>query len=194
MPITNLQYLYATSFKPQNLTVPHGTCSNVVNDTFDPFGGNTETMFIIYAVCHMTGMSSACANPLLYGWLNDNIRKEFCEIWASASGKFRKLLLRVKRPDDGKPNNHQQVSNSVVTVLPPSVGNQTKFNVSTHIITITEIPEQRPFSNSDLKAVWNWRETVMLNWLWFPLLIMSCIVFWSYCSQFIVLSCVAWHV
>lgn len=63
--------------------------SNVVNDTFDPFDGDTETMFIIYAVCHTTGMSSACANPLLYGWLNDNFRKEFCEIWASVTGKRR---------------------------------------------------------------------------------------------------------
>lgn len=26
------------------------------------------------------GMSSACSNPMLYGWLNDNFRKEFNEI------------------------------------------------------------------------------------------------------------------
>lgn len=25
-------------------------------------------------------MSSACSNPMLYGWLNDNFRKEFNEI------------------------------------------------------------------------------------------------------------------
>lgn len=52
-------------------------------DFFNPFGDDTETMLIIYAVCHMTGMSSACANPLLYGWLNDNFRKEFREIGTS---------------------------------------------------------------------------------------------------------------
>lgn len=28
----------------------------------------------------MIGMSSACSNPLLYGWLNENFRKEFKEI------------------------------------------------------------------------------------------------------------------
>ena len=29
----------------------------------------------------MVGMSSACINPLLYGWLNENFRNEFLEIF-----------------------------------------------------------------------------------------------------------------
>ncbi|XP_037811236.1 neuropeptide F receptor-like isoform X1 [Lucilia sericata] len=40
----------------------------------------TNDMLVMYAFCHMIGMSSACSNPLLYGWLNDNFRKEFKEI------------------------------------------------------------------------------------------------------------------
>lgn len=28
----------------------------------------------------MMGMSSACSNPVLYGWLNENFKKEFREI------------------------------------------------------------------------------------------------------------------
>ncbi|XP_070507775.1 neuropeptide F receptor [Chironomus tepperi] len=40
----------------------------------------TQTIYIIYAACHMVGMSSACSNPLLYGWLNSNFKKEFNEI------------------------------------------------------------------------------------------------------------------
>ncbi|ALC46837.1 NPFR1, partial [Drosophila busckii] len=40
----------------------------------------TQGRQIAYAICHMIGMSSACSNPLLYGWLNDNFRKEFLEI------------------------------------------------------------------------------------------------------------------
>ena len=35
---------------------------------------------ILFACCHMCGMSSACSNPFLYGYLNDNFRKEFKEI------------------------------------------------------------------------------------------------------------------
>ncbi|XP_055848163.1 neuropeptide F receptor isoform X2 [Episyrphus balteatus] len=47
----------------------------------------TQSIMVGYAFCHMIGMSSACSNPLLYGWLNDNFRKEFQE-----------LLCRYKEP------------------------------------------------------------------------------------------------
>ncbi|XP_038105066.1 neuropeptide F receptor isoform X2 [Culex quinquefasciatus] len=40
----------------------------------------SQDMMVAYAICHMMGMSSACSNPLLYGWLNDNFRKEFNEL------------------------------------------------------------------------------------------------------------------
>ena len=34
-------------------------------------------MLVIYAVCHLLGMTSAVVNPFLYGWFNDNFRNEF---------------------------------------------------------------------------------------------------------------------
>ncbi len=37
-------------------------------------------MLIIYAVCHLLGMTSAVVNPFLYGWFNDNFRNEFKNI------------------------------------------------------------------------------------------------------------------
>lgn len=58
---------------------------NVIVDVFEPFDPTNKSdafyMRILYAICHLTGMSSACSNPLLYGWLNENFRKEFREIW-----------------------------------------------------------------------------------------------------------------
>ncbi|XP_017130913.1 neuropeptide F receptor isoform X1 [Drosophila elegans] len=45
----------------------------------------TQNMLVRYAICHMIGMSSACSNPLLYGWLNDNFRKEFHELLCHCS-------------------------------------------------------------------------------------------------------------
>ena len=30
-----------------------------------------------YPICHLLVLGSACCNPLLYGWLNDNFRREF---------------------------------------------------------------------------------------------------------------------
>ena len=35
-----------------------------------------ELKLTLYALCHLAGMSSACLNPVLYGWLNANIRTD----------------------------------------------------------------------------------------------------------------------
>lgn len=71
--LVSITLIFCLSWLPLNLY-------NVVVDLHNPFGDDTETMLVVYAVCHMAGMSSACSNPLLYGWLNDNFRKEFLEI------------------------------------------------------------------------------------------------------------------
>ncbi|CAG0917196.1 unnamed protein product [Notodromas monacha] len=62
---------------------------NVVNilDDFDVIKyPNRATKFTIFALCHMTGMISACINPILYGYLNENFRKEFHEMYVSCRG------------------------------------------------------------------------------------------------------------
>lgn len=35
---------------------------------------------IVVPACHIFVLCSACLNPLLYGWLNDNFRKEFVRL------------------------------------------------------------------------------------------------------------------
>lgn len=35
---------------------------------------------LAYKICHMLVLSSACTNPLIYGWLNDNFRNEFVKV------------------------------------------------------------------------------------------------------------------
>jgi len=52
---------------------------NLVLDLHNPFNlpEDEEKMLIIYTVAHLIGMSSACLNPLLYGWSNEHFRKEF---------------------------------------------------------------------------------------------------------------------
>ena len=54
-------------------------------------------MLIIYAACHLFGMSSACANPFLYGWFNENFRNEFKVIFAAPS----RFLCPVDAAVDG---------------------------------------------------------------------------------------------
>ena len=43
---------------------------------------------IIYAVCHVMGMVSACANPIIYGFLNENFHREFSELYKKAKKAF----------------------------------------------------------------------------------------------------------
>ncbi|XP_030562753.1 neuropeptide F receptor [Drosophila novamexicana] len=52
----------------------------------------TQRMLVAYAICHMIGMSSACSNPLLYGWLNDNFRSN---MQAAAARRRRKHELQL---------------------------------------------------------------------------------------------------
>ncbi|KAK2149552.1 hypothetical protein LSH36_447g05018 [Paralvinella palmiformis] len=39
-----------------------------------------QTGQLIFAICHMLVLSSACTNPVLYGWLNENFRREFVKV------------------------------------------------------------------------------------------------------------------
>ncbi|KAJ9598827.1 hypothetical protein L9F63_026638, partial [Diploptera punctata] len=71
--LISISLIFCVSWLPLNIF-------NLVVDYWNPFGDDRQFMMICYAVCHMMGMSSACSNPLLYGWLNDNFRKEFKEI------------------------------------------------------------------------------------------------------------------
>ncbi|KAG5671907.1 hypothetical protein PVAND_002076 [Polypedilum vanderplanki] len=102
----------------------------------------TQTTYIIYAACHMAGMSSACSNPLLYGWLNSNFRKEFNEILCckkngndsySASQKLRggesSVVLRKKSCM------HQQNGNKPKTELVKANNNEEvqEFTLTTNI-------------------------------------------------------------
>ncbi|KAH9515873.1 Neuropeptide Y receptor [Dermatophagoides farinae] len=59
---------------------------NIVADFFFP----VSAFRITFAICHMFGMSSACSNPFLYGWLNQTFRNEFKEIFNS----FQRLFCR----------------------------------------------------------------------------------------------------
>ena len=39
-------------------------------------------MICLFMSCHLLGMSSACINPILYGYLHDNFKAQFIEIFS----------------------------------------------------------------------------------------------------------------
>jgi hypothetical protein len=53
-----------------------------------------DSMLCVYAVCHLAGMSSACFNPFLYAFLNENFRKEFVSIFDKIRATFA-LIFRL---------------------------------------------------------------------------------------------------
>lgn len=103
----SIALIFCISWLPLNII-------NLVMDLWYPFVGHEQTMIICYAICHMIGMSSACSNPLLYGWLNENFRKEFHEIAASmcvcmklntvreSVGSVRSSINRRRRRQENK--------------------------------------------------------------------------------------------
>lgn len=46
----------------------------------------SQNLYMILAICHVTAMSSAVSNPVVYGWLNSNIRQEFLQLLPSKCG------------------------------------------------------------------------------------------------------------
>ena len=77
-------------------------------------------MMLTFMICHMIGVSSACTNPILYGFLNDSFVKEFnllCPFLAK---------LPIYRH---KPSAHRKGGTEKTTLLPPSG--------SVHPLTIT---------------------------------------------------------
>ncbi|KAG8307198.1 hypothetical protein J6590_028473 [Homalodisca vitripennis] len=44
---------------------------------------SSQDLYVTLAVCHVTAMTSAVSNPVVYGWLNSNIRQELLQLLPS---------------------------------------------------------------------------------------------------------------
>lgn len=129
---------------------------------------------IFFAICHMIGMSSACSNPLLYGWLNDNFRKEFVDIFSTCNPSLRerrslttvvdteaardmvgerthaRLLSRGDIHENGLQSNnynhirHQSLVNNNHHPSSTSPNNNTKSTRSNSLITTTVVTTVTP--------------------------------------------------
>ena len=88
-----------------------------------------EIVCIIFGCCHLIAMTSACSNPILYGWLNDNIRAEFQRMFCRGSivdpqSSIQRLPMYIHRnlaskssaPTSPIPNNVFEVSATNGTV------------------------------------------------------------------------------
>lgn len=79
--------VYAISWLPM-------TIFEIIATLKPHFNQNPNTVLLVFAACHILAMSTAITNPLLYGWLNTNFRREFTIIFSSVSSFFSKIFKR----------------------------------------------------------------------------------------------------
>ncbi|XP_042220741.1 neuropeptide Y receptor type 6-like [Homarus americanus] len=71
-------------------------------------------LYTVFGACHMIAMSSACINPVLYGWLNTNLRRELLEFLPPIFAKMGWILPESFRRRTGDSPTRQPES---VTLL-----------------------------------------------------------------------------
>jgi hypothetical protein len=72
--LAGVAVLFAVSWLPLNVL------SLLADASPDLFTTSANELYIALAVCHATAMTSAISNPIVYGWLNTNIRLEFVQL------------------------------------------------------------------------------------------------------------------
>ena len=114
--LNSIAFVFCFSWLPLHLF-------NIIVDFIAPDEDNASqwmNLYIMYAFCHMLGMSSSCTNPILYGWLNENFRKEFSEIFSFVLG------CKLNRIDECPIMTHevelsQMNNNCAQPILPPDI-------------------------------------------------------------------------
>ena len=66
--------VFALSWMPLNIL------NILVEFLFQWFRDSNVDTNLLFVICHILVLSSACTNPVLYGWLNENFRKEFLNV------------------------------------------------------------------------------------------------------------------
>lgn len=105
--LISIAVIFGISWLPLNLY-------NLLTDISMSKSSTSTIEVMKYAVCHMIGMSSACSNPLLYGYLNDNFRKEFKEILCRDAPSYQ-VTTSNGRNSGGTPRNGIGAVDSVPT-------------------------------------------------------------------------------
>lgn len=70
MLLVMIATMFASSWMPLNVFNIMADFNGALLQDFDKKG-------LVFPICHLLVLSSACTNPVMYGWLNDNFRREF---------------------------------------------------------------------------------------------------------------------
>ncbi|KAG8179622.1 hypothetical protein JTE90_002440 [Oedothorax gibbosus] len=87
MVLLNISVVFTVSWLPWNGL-------NLLAE-FYPHLMSPTVLYLLFAVCHMVAMSSSVTNPILYGWLNSNIRRELVQMsWVIAKAGTALVSMR----------------------------------------------------------------------------------------------------
>ena len=90
--LASIAIIFALSWLPLNIF-------NILSEFRFTLFQDKININVVYVVCHMLVLSSACTNPLLYGWLNENFRTEFVKVLCcSCCLKLRNTISRLRGP------------------------------------------------------------------------------------------------
>jgi len=135
-----ISMVFCVAWLPLNLI-------GVLLDRFDLFGDNVEMAYLTFVACHLIGMSSACINPVLYGFLNETFKREFIELLKccsclrtqkplSTNGELQPALeLKVV----GDTKNFIKVENKLIPRRDPSEGFIPKPMISKEMLTCSDL-------------------------------------------------------
>lgn len=104
-----------------------------------------------------SGMSSACSNPMLYGWLNDNFRKEFNEI----------LCRRRMAHLSGVKVTKLKASSTVTSVTHKQVGLLKPLNTADYQSELTVLVRQFTLNKCFIFLMYFFLLVILFNTLFF---------------------------
>ncbi|KAA0195326.1 hypothetical protein HAZT_HAZT002919 [Hyalella azteca] len=87
-----------------------------------------EYFYAIFGACHILAMSTACSNPVLYGWLNTNLKKEILCFLATLF-KTRRELAQPKE-HVAKHNSSLKLSIALRVVGAKTASSERSFRIS----------------------------------------------------------------
>lgn len=130
--------IFAASWLPLNVF-------NILSDSKVEGIEATHTYFFVNALCILLGMSSAVSNPILYGVLNENFKREYAKIFSKF---FSRILICFRHTRNKAVNNkNPNMVDSKVDVNEVDKNNiNKKDGVIPHIIS-----EENPFLSDGIK-------------------------------------------
>ncbi|XP_035229615.1 neuropeptide Y receptor type 5-like [Stegodyphus dumicola] len=104
--LLNISVVFTVSWLPWNSL-------NLLAE-FNPDFMDPKNLYLAFAICHMTAMSSSVTNPILYGWLNSNIRREMVKLWWVLSKVGTAFVSNRSSQTDNQavPQNHTMIRSS----------------------------------------------------------------------------------